>query len=291
MGIDRKVYHFHESILCEKSAWFRDLLALPEELLKQETDIEKAYKDSQDSQRKEIYRPDDDIDAFDQFFDWVYGHEIQSHDEKDFQSATHISEWLVLHSLANELCVEDLAIETLKLYRQSKDPLWSGVWMPLPSEVRYIYDHPNTTGPSRSMIINHVRSMLFSLSFPGNIREVAELLDKHKDFLVDVLYNIRKHVFLEHGGGAEVCGPASCAIHPQVYTDPLETVDIHLSDVLSVEEDAFVRNGVSIITPEEEEALEAAEILDAITEFEQARQEGASECWGSKPFVSLHRGC
>lgn len=142
VGPEGRPFFFHESLLCEKSPWFR--AKLHSQKTEEYSDsaielspIETSFRDFQQSQREIIYRYEDDVHTSNQFFTWIYGcvYVIPRRDPESYDTATHISEWVILHVLAVEMGVMDLAHKALWEYVHCRDTLRTGYWMPLPSEI------------------------------------------------------------------------------------------------------------------------------------------------------------
>ncbi|APA05602.1 predicted protein [Sclerotinia sclerotiorum 1980 UF-70] len=120
VGPEGRPFFFHESLLCEKSPWFR--AKLHSQKTEEYSDsaielspIETSFRDFQQSQREIIYRYEDDVHTSNQFFTWIYGcvYVIPRRDPESYDTAMHISEWVILHVLAVEMGVMDLAHKAL----------------------------------------------------------------------------------------------------------------------------------------------------------------------------------
>ncbi|QSZ33724.1 hypothetical protein DSL72_005295 [Monilinia vaccinii-corymbosi] len=214
VGPEGKPFFFHKSLLCEKSPWFRAQL---HNQMTEDTDsavelspIETSLRDFQQSQRKVIYRYEDDVHTFNQFFNWIYGsvYAIPRRDLGDYNPATHISEWIMLHTLAVEMGVIDLAHKALKEYVYCRDTLRIGYWLPLYSEIQFIYKYRATTNDLRNLVVEKFRRLLFSIRFDGINKQLSTLCLSHPDFNADILQEIQRHA--EH---AEFCDYDDCSMH------------------------------------------------------------------------------
>ncbi|CAD6443705.1 aa9bb043-f5f5-4492-8ee0-7ffd932e0b08 [Sclerotinia trifoliorum] len=212
-------FFFHESLLCEKSPWFRA------QLHNQKTEeysasaielspIETSFRDFQQSQRKIIYRYEDEVHTFNQFFTWIYGcvYAMPGRDPETYDTATHISEWVILYVLAVEMGVMDLAHKALWEYVHCRDTLRTGYWMPLPSEIQYIYHNRANAHDLRNLIVEKVRSLLFSIRFDGMNRQLSSLCHSHPGFNTDVFEEIQRH-----SEQASVCNYGDCSMHVSRY--------------------------------------------------------------------------
>lgn len=168
VGPEGKPFFFHQSLLCEKSPWFRaqlhNQMAEGVDSNVELSPIETSFCDFQQSQRKVIYRYEDDVHTFNQFFTWIYGYiyAIPRRDPEIYDPTTHVSEWILLHTLSMELGVMDLAHRALWEYVHCRDTLRTGYWVPLRSEIQFIYCHRVSTNDLRNLIVEKVRSLLFS---------------------------------------------------------------------------------------------------------------------------------
>lgn len=200
VGPEGVPFFFHESLLCERSPWFRAQLHL--QMFEgcdsgiESPHIESSFCDFKQSQRKVIYRYEDDIHTFNQFFSWIYGcvYAMPRCDPENYSPATHISEWVRLHALAVEMGVSDLAEKALWEYINCRDILRTGYWLPLQSEIQFIYTYRTTTSDLRKLIVQKVRGLLFSMRFDGLDRRISTLCLSHPDFHAEVLQEIQMHV-------------------------------------------------------------------------------------------------
>ncbi|KAF7872485.1 hypothetical protein EAF04_003406 [Stromatinia cepivora] len=214
-------FFFHESLLCEKSPWFR--AQLHNQMTEDSSDsaielspIETSFRDFQQSQRKVIYRYEDDVHTFNQFFSWIYGcvYAMPRRDSENYDTTTHISEWVILHTLAVEMGVMDLAHKALWEYVYCRDTLRTGYWMPLPSEIQFIYHNRANANDLRNLIVEKVRSLLFSIRFDGMNRQLSALCRSHPAFNVDVFEEIQRH-----SEQANRCDYGDCSMHVSHYTN------------------------------------------------------------------------
>ncbi|TEY58838.1 hypothetical protein BOTCAL_0198g00040 [Botryotinia calthae] len=219
---EERPFFFHESLLCQKSPWFNSQL---ENQMTENYDydsaielspIELSFQHSQKIQRKLIYRYEDDIHTFNQFFSWIYGpmYPLPRRDPENHSTSTHISEWIILHQLAVEMGVMDLAHKALSEYILCRDTLRTGYWMPLPAEIQFIYQNRATTYDLRSLIVLKMRSLYFSTGLEGLQRELSDICGCHPGFHTDVYVELQRH-----SEKMTQCDHADCSIHsPQNAT-------------------------------------------------------------------------
>ncbi|TGO22949.1 hypothetical protein BPAE_0149g00120 [Botrytis paeoniae] len=216
VGPEGRPFFFHESLLYQKSPWFRSqfenqmtedhnydsAIELPP--------IESSFQDFQQTQRKVIYRYEDEIHTFNQFFNWIYGsiHPLPRRDPENYSSSTHISEWVILHQLAIEMGVLDLAHKALSEYVLCRDSSRTGYWMPLPAEIQFIYQNFATTYDLRSLIVLKMRCLYFSTGLEGLQREQSDICSCHSDFHTDVVLELQRH-----SEQMTQCNYKDCSIH------------------------------------------------------------------------------
>ncbi|KAF7956924.1 hypothetical protein EAE96_004248 [Botrytis aclada] len=216
VGPEGRPFFFHESLLCQKSLWFRSQL---ENQMTEDQDcdsavelspMESSFQDFQQTQRKVIYRYEDDIHTFNQFFSWIYGsmYPLPRRDTDNYSSSTHISEWIFLHELAVEMGVSDLAHKATSEYILCRDTLETGYWLPLFAEISFIYQNQVTTHDLRSLIVLKMRSLYFSAEFAESQGELSEICNCHSDFHTDILTELQRH-----SEQMTQCNNGDCSIH------------------------------------------------------------------------------
>ncbi|TGO66184.1 hypothetical protein BOTNAR_0066g00240 [Botryotinia narcissicola] len=289
VGTEGIPFFFHESLLCQKSPWFRFHL---ENQMAEDYDIgsavelssiESSFQEFQQAQRKIIYRYKDDIHTFNQFFGWIYEptYPLPRRDPDNYSSSTHISEWVILHQLAVEMVVLDLAHEALSEYVLCRDTSRTGYWIPLPAEIQFIYQNQATTYDLRSLIVLKMRSLYFSNGFAGLQRELSDICDCHSDSHTDVSAELQRHseqiapysyencsihspnnidLFQNSNSPLEV---ESSLLHSSEYLEDISTLDLddsppHLSDC-------------DTISTEEEDAHSDQGRIEAIAEYHESR--------------------
>lgn len=261
--------------------------------------IETSFNNFQQSQRKIIHRYEDDIHTFNQFFAWIYGcvYTMPRRDPANYNILTHISEWVSLHTLAVEMGVMDLAHKALWEYVYCRDTLRTGYWMPLPSEIQFIYNHRATTNDLRNLIVEKVRGLLFSIRFDGMNRQLATLCRCHPDFNADVFQEIQRH-----SEQATACDYGDCSMHTTYNTsnsnyaspDPYFEVESpprsseYLYDIsdfsLDDETPSLMSDDGTIFSEDEDEDKEEADL-------ERERDEAMAEYHESRDVVmSFDRG-
>ncbi|TGO32584.1 hypothetical protein BHYA_0304g00020 [Botrytis hyacinthi] len=295
VGPEGRPFFFHESLLCQKSLWFRSHLEnkMTEDHVYDSAvelpPIESSFQHFQKAQRKVIYRYEDDIHTFNQFFSWIYGstYPLPRRDPDNYSNSTHISEWVILHQLAVEMGVLDLAHKALSEYVLCRDTSRTGYWMPLPAEIQFIYQNQATTHDLRSLIVLKMRSLYFSTGFAGLQRELSDICDCHSDFHAGVSAELQRHsepvtqcsykdcsiynYFQNPDSPLEVESPL---LHSSEYLDDISTLDLdesppHLSDcdtISTEEEDADYEQARS------EAIAEYHESRDTLTSFDEGSE-------------------
>ncbi|ESZ90079.1 hypothetical protein SBOR_9543 [Sclerotinia borealis F-4128] len=247
--------------------------------------IETSFPVFQQSRRKILYRYEDDVHTFIQFFSWIYGgaYTMPRRDPENYNRATHISEWIILHALAVEMGVTDLAHKALWEYIHCRDTLRTGYWTPLPSEIQYIYDHRATTNDLRILVVEKVRGLLFSTRFDGMNRQLSTLCRHHPDFHADVFQEIQRH-----SEQANHCDYGDCSMHisHNTYTsryaspDPYFEVESpphaseYLDDISEFTLDDATLSLISnrgTISTEEEDAYSEQGRDEAMAEYHESR--------------------
>ncbi|KAF5874247.1 uncharacterized protein Bfra_004254 [Botrytis fragariae] len=292
-------FFFHETLLCQKSPWFRSHL---ESQVTEDHDydsavelspIESSFQDFQQTQRKVIYRYEDDIHTFNQFFSWVYGstYPLPRRDPENYSSSTHISEWVILHQLAIEMGVMDLAHKALSEYVLCRDTSRTGYWMPLPAEIQFIYQNQATTYDLRSLTVLKMRCLYFSTGFEGLQRELSDICGCHPGFHTDVFAELQRH-----SEQVTRCNYEDCSIHNphnttsgslyiptsnqiqnsnsplEVESPPLPSSE-YLDDISTLDLDSSPPNlsDCGTISTEQEDANSEQARIEAMVEYHESR--------------------
>ncbi|THV50087.1 hypothetical protein BGAL_0165g00060 [Botrytis galanthina] len=254
--------------------------------------IESSFQDFQQAQRKVIYRYEDDIHTFNQFFSWIYGstNPLPRRDPDNYSSSTHISEWVILHQLAVEMGVLDLAHKAL-----SEDTSRTSYWMPLPAEIQFIYQHQATTYDLRRLIVSKMWCLYFSTGFAGLQRELSDICGCHSDFHTDVFAELQRH-----SEQMTQCSSEDCSIHNpyninqfqnpdsplQVESPPLPSFE-YLDDISTLDLDnspPHLSDCDTISTAEEDADSEQAR-SEAIAEYHESRDTLMSSYEGSRRSI------
>ncbi|KAF7936497.1 uncharacterized protein EAE97_007863 [Botrytis byssoidea] len=288
VGSEGMLFFFHESLLWQKSPWFRSHL---ENQMAEDhnynsaaelSSIESSFQEFQQAQRKVIYRYEDDIHTFNQFFVWIYEptYPLPRRDPDNYSSSTHISEWAILHQLAVEMGVSDLAHEALSEYVLCRDTSRTGYWMPLPAEIQFIYQSQATKYDLRSLIVLKMRSLYFSTGFAGLQRELSDICICHSDFHTDVSAELQRH-----SEQITPCSYEDCSIHspnninlfqnsnsPLEVESPLPSSE-YLEDIstLDLDDSPPHLSDCNTISTEEEDADSDQGRIEAIAEYHESR--------------------
>ncbi|KAI9647214.1 hypothetical protein NHQ30_003597 [Ciborinia camelliae] len=249
--------------------------------------IETSFRDFQQSQRKVIYRYEDDTHTFNQFFTWIYGccFDMPRRDPANYNPATHISEWIILHELAVEMGVMDLAHKALWEYVHCRDTLRTGYWMPLPSEIQFIYSCRATTNDLRNLIIEKTRGLLFSSRFDGIDRQLSTLCHSHPEFHAEMFREIQRHIEqanhcdcgdcwmnISCNTNANTSGYPSPDSHLEVESPPQESEYLdNISEFALDEANPSLISDHGTISTEEEEAYSEQGRDEAMAEYHESR--------------------
>lgn len=101
----------------------------------------------------------------------------------------------------------------------------------------------------------------------GDLGKIAVLLGCHEDFTLAVLRAVRDHMS-KNVGAAQTCGVDGCIHHPQQWSQS----DIEDSNRASSEAgfsdftEIVISTQPNTITKDDEDAMEAAEVLEALSE-------------------------
>ena len=156
------------------------------------------------------------------------GKDIEVLDASEYDSETHISTWCVLHVLGQRLCLTGLADLALDEYLSCRWPFWQGTWLPLPTEIAYLYQHASSSIRMRHCITTHFVSEFFSSQSQGRICDLASLTAFHPEFAEDVWRYQRQHLFLGIYAD-EPCGVEDCLVHIQWTRSEADSLERHPS--------------------------------------------------------------
>ena len=106
VGAERKQFHLHHDLLCDRSDYFKACFA----------------GNFKEAKQRELYLPEEDIESFGLFVRWLYGAS-----PKKISSIDELSVFFTLFVLANKLCLEHLRNETmdqiLRFHRTNEIPV------------------------------------------------------------------------------------------------------------------------------------------------------------------------
>jgi hypothetical protein len=210
-----------------------------------------------------------EADVFGQLIEWMNCESFGTSDEEEYHETSDVSEWLVLHILALKFYVQDLAAEALLKYKSCRNPHWEGLWLPLPTEILYISNNDEYSTKVKGVVVSHIMSQCFSYRCAGDLGKIAVLLGCHEDFTLAVLRAVRDHIS-KSIEAAQSCGVDECIHHQQL----LSQFDIEdgsrppSDDGLSDATEVVRRTPLTTITKDDEDAMEAAEVLEALSEME-----------------------
>lgn len=101
----------------------------------------------------------------------------------------------------------------------------------------------------------------------GDLGKIAVLLGCHEDFTLAVLRAVRDHMS-KNVGAAQTCGVDGCLHHPQQWSQSdIEDSNRPPSEAgFSDFTDIVISTQPNTITKDDEDAMEAAEVLEALSE-------------------------
>lgn len=184
--------------------------------------------------------------------------------EEDYDNDTHVSAWLILHILAVRFCIEELAVESLHRYRSCRNPHWEGLWLPLPAEIAYIADNEEHSTRVKCVIVEYITSQCFSRRCAGDLRKIAVLLGCYEDLTLEVLRAIRDHIS-ERDKTTQIYETDEC-IQNYIPTEFEDTIRPHSEAGFTEMTEIMVCTPQNAITKDDEDAMEAAEVLEAMSE-------------------------
>ncbi|KAE9371974.1 hypothetical protein N431DRAFT_466267 [Stipitochalara longipes BDJ] len=215
-----------------------------------------------------IRLPRAEAGVFGQLINWMNHEPLDTFEEEGYDDEeTHVSEWLILHILAVKFCIKDLAVEALQRYKSCRSPHWEGLWLPLPTEIAYIIDNDHHSTEVKCVIARHIMSQCFSYRCAGNLGKIAILLSCDEHFTLAVLRAVRDHMS-ESIAVARYCEFDGCMHHSQHWSQSdIEKSDRPLSEAgFSGFTELVVLPPADKITRDDEDAMEAAEVLEALSE-------------------------
>ncbi|PVH80951.1 hypothetical protein DL98DRAFT_531706 [Cadophora sp. DSE1049] len=174
-----------------------------------------------------------------------------------------VSPWCTLHVLAERFSIPALADEALSRYRDCRAPYWEGTWLPLESEIEYMYRQNTHSIRLRSFVVSHFVAEHFDAWSKGDTRALAALAASNANFNHDLLRAYREH--LKMGVyPSDFCGVQDCLVHCQLTSSdvnsleraPSTTPEPAQSDVVNFDQ----------ISTEEEEAMAAIEESEVVDE-------------------------
>ncbi len=195
--------------------------------------------------------------------DWLTKKELEPLDTDDYDPDTHISEWCVTSVLANRFQIHDLRWECELRYYECHGSYWEGTWIPLPSEVVYVYYRGAEAAFLKTTLIKWMVQRKFEKSCLVDATKVAALRSSCESFALDVFRAERQHKFLVVGA-LEPCGVEGCVEHGQ-WTEE----DIQFVERAEFVSSSSTEEGTEIEMTRGEEAME---IEEATTETEEAEK-------------------
>jgi hypothetical protein len=221
---------FPERLLIENSTWFRN------EIFKHNATnvtVGIAVLKFHQSRVKTIFRRNDNIHAFNQFYHWIHGQgcRLPTRDAPDPEDNSEASEWLVLYSLAMELDVADLALEAETRYAHASRHWKSSL---MSSDIHFIYSYPETTQALRKLVITKVCQRMFRFNESANLLNLVALFLENESFTIDVLTGIRHSLRQDYTNEALDCADREYAFDAGPFCGrPLKDNTLELAALIS----------------------------------------------------------
>ena len=161
VGTERKKFHLHRDLLCERSEFFQ-------------ASFDGHFKEAE---AQELSLPEDSVESFELLVGWLYGASLMSIPSKDDLLA-----YIDLFILAQKLCLEHLQNETmdhiLKFYRTSFPHLAADI-------IRSIYENTSARDPLRRLTIHYASwtAVCSAVNIAGS--ELRDLLEGGGEVAVD----------------------------------------------------------------------------------------------------------
>ena len=170
VGAERKQFHLHHDLLCDRSDYFKACF---------EGDFKEA-------DQKELYLPEDVIESFGLFVRWLYGAPLKKISSKD-----ELSVYFTLFVLANKLCLEHLRNETmdqiLRFHRTSTYPV------PIDYQIlRFIYRNTSDRDSIRKYLVELAAWTAVSEWVDGLSTDEQSLFREGGDLAVDFGISLSK---------------------------------------------------------------------------------------------------
>jgi hypothetical protein len=137
------------------------------------------------------------------------GEELGNVDNGGYNPETHISTWCVLYSLAVRFRLPQLMEDSICSYQKSRGPHWQGCWLPLPSEIKYLYEAGLPNG-KLDFLTDYLVGIFSAASLSTSLDNLNSLLS-HDKFRLDYLRAQRVHMSIP--SISPDCPMEDCQIH------------------------------------------------------------------------------
>lgn len=159
VGRKRKKFHLHKALLCHHSSFFHKAL-------------DGSFKEHED---KAVYLPDDNVEGFVLFVNWMYNAPPQNASTRAAITALH-----ALHVMADKFCIEELKNLSMDVVRAS----YRETLEVSSRHIEYIYVNTPESSPMRRFMANQIVYDHLVRKVPMS-RNFLELMKKGGDFAAD----------------------------------------------------------------------------------------------------------
>ena len=169
VGAERKKYHLHRDLLCERSEFFK-------------ASFMRSFKEAA---TEEMALPEDDVVSFELFVGWLYGGSLIS-----ISSDDELPAFVNLVILAQKLCLEQLQNKTMDriliIYRTSSRKVAA-------QTIRSIYENTSASDQLRSLIIRCASWTAVSNETSSFAPDDKDLIKRGGEFAIDFTSMLARH--------------------------------------------------------------------------------------------------
>lgn len=208
VGTERKKFHLHRDLLCDRSEYFKACFG----------------GEFTEAKKKELHLPEDNIDGFELFVEWLYGATLKRIEDEE-AVFTHIA----LLLLANKLCLEHLRNEIMDLIIR-----FYRVYPALvePQSLSYIYEHTSDDDPLREFTVQLVAWTIIETEVTNLSIDYKKLIWLAGDFAVDLTsYLMMSSADLKIAYVNDPRSLSNCAFHKHNSTTTCSHVDYWCPDI------------------------------------------------------------
>ena len=209
VGAERKKFHLHSDLLCNRSDYFRTCFV----------------GDFKEAQQKELSLPEDDAESFELFVTWLYGTHL-----KKISSNDELPAYFNLAILANKLCLEYLQNQAkdhiLRFHRTN--PRSVGY-----QYLRYVYQNTSSTDEARAVPVTLAAWIVVASQTAELTGEYRDLIREGGDLAVDFMDQLlscfaKSKVHRKSIGTLDPRKRSNCSLHTHISTPTC--VKVHKED-------------------------------------------------------------